>query len=322
MTTTTRIGLGVLCLAACQPASAALLIEGRSTDGSDVQNYISYMEGQNSRMGGKDSKQYVLMNWQSKTFYVVDTATKQATDMSISLKQGAPAQKCPQPEVDAVLERVGAGPTMAGYPTVHYIVKADGKACEEVYASREAMADLSHLIDTFRDMQDRDDDDIGRSKCDIASDKVVDLGKIGWPLKTVTLRGGGKGHIDEVLRIERNASVPAGFFNVPSGYKIIKPEELYPGMATAGGAGSPMQLPCPSLDEYDDYDDEGGYGEIDPASETEDDMGDIETGDGDPNFAEEVTDAAMDEAEQTTTQGVTDAVKDTVNKGLKKIFGN
>ena len=129
MKQTTRLGLVALCLAASQPATAALLIEGRSTNGDDVQTYISYIDGQNSRMGGTDSQQYVLMNWKSKTLYLVDKASRQATDMSISLKQGAPSQKCPQPEVDAALERVGAGPKMAGYSTVHYIVKADGKAC-------------------------------------------------------------------------------------------------------------------------------------------------------------------------------------------------
>jgi len=326
MTTKARITLSVLCLAACQPASAALLIEGRSTNGDDVQTYVSYMDGHYSRMGGKDSKQYVLMNWQAKTLYMVDTATKQATDMSISLKGGATAQKCPQPAVDAVLERVGAGPSMAGYATVHYIVKADGKACEEIFASREAMTEVSHLIDSFRDMQEQDDDDVGRSKCDIASDKVVDLSKIGWPLKTVTLRGGGKGHIEEILRIERNTPVPAGFFSVPAGYKVMKLADLYPEMAGAGASGSAMQLPCPSLDEYEDLDEEdyGGdaYAGADPSEDHAGDAGTPGDGEDDPNFADEVADAAVDEAKQTTTQQVKEQVRDTVNKGLKKIFGN
>lgn len=326
MTTKARITLSVLCLAACQPASAALLIEGRSTNGDDVQTYVSYMDGHYSRMGGKGSKQYVLMNWEAKTLYMVDTATKQATDMSISLKAGATAQKCPQPAVDAVLERVGAGPSMAGYATVHYIVKADGKACEEIFASREAMTEVSHLIDSFRDMQEQDDDDVGRSKCDIASDKVVDLSKIGWPLKTVTLRGGGKGHIEEILRIERNTPVPAGFFSVPAGYKVMKLADLYPEMADAAASGSAMQLPCPSLEDYEDLEEEDysgdGYAETEPFVEDAEDPATTDEGDGDPNFAEEVAGAAVDEAKQTTTEEVRAKVKDSVSKGLKKIFGN
>ena len=314
-------------MAACQPASAALLIEGRSTNDGDVQTYKSYIDGHNSRMGSADAKHFVLMNWQSKTFYVVDTTSKQATDMSFSLRQGAPSQNCPKPDVDAVLERVGPGPTMAGYATVHYIVKADGRACEEIFTSREAMQAVGSYVDSLRDMRERDDEDTGRSKCDIASDKVVDLGKIGWPLKTVTLRGGGKGHIDEILRIERNVSVPAGFFNVPAGYKIIKAEELYPGMAGAGASGSVMQMPCPSLDDYDDLDDDNEYageGSADTGQMEEyaEEPGGADDGEGDPSFVEDVSDAAIDEAKQTTTQEITEQVKDSVSKGLKKIFGN
>jgi hypothetical protein len=322
MKTMTRIGLGIVCLAICQPASAALLIEGRSTNGDDVQVYKSYIDGQNSRMGGADARQYVLMNWKTKSFFIVDTISKQATDMSISLKQGVTSQQCPQPEVDAVLERIDTGPTLAGYPTEHYIVKADGKACEELFTSREAMEAVGEWFNNLRDMQERDDDDLGRSKCDIASDKVVDLGKIGWPLKTVTLRGGGKGHIDEILRIKANASVPVGFFSVPAGYRIIKAEELYPGMTGSGASGSAMQLPCPSLDEYDDLDDDNEYAEADQMEEYTEGLGGTDDGDEDPNLAEEISGAAIDDAEQTAAEEMGEQVKDSVSKGLKKIFGN
>jgi hypothetical protein len=258
MNPTMRIGVGVLCLSACLPAWAALVYEGRSTYDGDEQTYTSYMEGPKSRMGSTGSSQFMLMNWKEKTLYAVDTALKQATDLSMGLKQTSVAQKCPEPHVDAVLEHLGAGPEIAGYATEHYIVKADGKACEEIYASKQAFGEIGEWLDNLRDMEESDDEDVGRSKCDIASDKVVDLGRIGWPLKTVTLRGPGKGHVEEVLQIQKNVSVPAGFFDVPAGYKIVTLEQLYPELAGARTSGSMPQLPCPSLDEYEDYDDDAG----------------------------------------------------------------
>jgi hypothetical protein len=274
-----RIGVAALWALACMPASAALMYEARSGSDGEAQHYTMYVDGPNSRMGARDASQFVLMNWKEKTLYMVDSAAKQATDMSMGLKQSVAAQKCPQPEVDAVLEHVGAGPQIAGYATEHYIVKADGKACEEIFASKEAFGELGAWLDNVREMEERDDEDVGRSKCDIAADKVVDLGEIGWPLKTVTLRGPGEGQVEEVLRIEKNASIPAGFFDVPAGYKIVTLEDLYPGLAAAGegGSGSMPQLPCPSLDEYDDYDDDGAYGgeeyyEEDPAGEAPEDV--------------------------------------------------
>lgn len=262
MKSTMRIGVGIVCLSASLPAWAALMYEGRSTYDGEEQVYTSHVEGQKSRMGAANSSQYMLMNWKEKTLYAVDTTSRQATDMSMGLKQTEAAQRCPQPQVDAVLEHVGAGPQIAGYATEHYIVKADGKACEEIFASRKAFGELGEWLDNLRDMEQSDDEDVGRSKCDIASDKVADIGKIGWPLKTVTLRGPGKGHVDEVLRIQKNVSVPAGFFDVPAGYKIVTLEQLYPELAGARASGSMPQLPCPSLDEYEDYDeDDGSAGE-------------------------------------------------------------
>ena len=67
-----------------------------------------------------------------------------------------------------------------------------------------------------------------------------------------------------------------------------------------------MQLPCPSLDDYDDLDDDNEYAEADQMEEYTEGLGGTDDGDEDPNLAEEM-------GEQ---------VKDSVSKGLKKIFGN
>jgi len=269
-------------------------------------------------MGGADASQYMLMDWDKKTLYMVDVASKRATDMSAGLKETLSPHKCPEPEVDAVLEHVGAGPQIAGYATEHYVVKADGKACEEIFTSTKALADLGDWLDRLRDMETRDDNDTGRSKCDIASDKVVDLGEIGWPLKTVTLRGPGKG-VDEVLKIEKNVSVPSGFFDVPAGYDVVSFEQLYPELASMKGSGSMPQLPCPSLEEYDldESYDEDAYMEEDVYIEEDiyvDEDGTVE----EDIYIEE--DVEVEESEE-DSEALQDQVKG-LFEGLKKTLGN
>jgi hypothetical protein len=113
-----------------------------------------------------------------------------------------------------------------------------------------------------------------------------------------------------------------GFFSVPAGYRIIKAEELYPGMTGSGASGSAMQLPCPSLDEYDELDDDNEYAEADQMEEYTEGLGGTDDGDEDPNLAEEISGAAIDDAEQTAAEEMGEQVKDSVSKGLKKIFGN
>ena len=301
-----RIGVAAVCAVVSLPASAALMYEARSGSDGEVQDYTMYVDGPDSRMGADGARQFVLMNWKDKTLYMVDTASKQATDMSMGLKQRAAAQKCPQPEVEAVLEHLGAGPQLAGYATEHYVLKADGKACEEIFASKKAFGELGAWLDNVREMEERDDEDVGRSKCDIAADKALDLSEIGWPLKTITLRGPGKGQVEEVLRIEKDVSVPAGFFDVPAGYKIVTLEQLYPELAGKQGSGSMPQLPCPSFDEYDDYDDDKGYG-------------------GDEYYEEGPVEEAPEDMEGTGEDDtVEESVKDTVEglfNGLKKGLG-
>jgi hypothetical protein len=70
-------------------------------------------------------------------------------------------------------------------------------------------------------------------------------------------------------------------------------------MTGAGASGSAMQLPCPSLDDYDDLDDDNEYAEADQMEEYTEGLGGTDDGDEDPNLAEEISGAAIDDAEQT-----------------------
>jgi len=96
MKSTMRIGVGIVCLSASLPAWAALMYEGRSTYDGEEQVYTSHVEGQKSRMGAANSSQYMLMNWKEKTLYAVDTTSRQATDMSMGLKQTEAGRRRPR----------------------------------------------------------------------------------------------------------------------------------------------------------------------------------------------------------------------------------
>jgi len=119
-----------------------------------------------------------------------------------------------------------------------------------------------------------------------------------------------------VLRIEKNVSVPAGFFDVPAGYEVVTFEQLYPELFGAGSSGAPPQLPCPSLDEYDlDEYDEDAYLEEDVYIEDDIYIDEDGTVEEDIYIEEDVEES----------DGDSDELQDQVKglfEGLKKTLGN
>lgn len=318
MKRTINTALVVLGVGICLPAAAALLVEQRSTTDGTGEDYTSYLDGQRMRIGGADEQQYVLLDWDRKAMYTVDVAAKGALDMSASFKEGTLGRKCPEPSVEAVLERVGAGPRIAGYATDHYVLKADGKACMEVFASRKALAAMDEWLDVVEKTMGLDDHDVGRSRCEIAEDKALDPRQIGWPLKTISLSGPEKGTVEEVLRIER-VSVDAAFFMIPAGFEVVTFDQMHPGLTGAGGSGSMPQLPCPSLDEYDelDFDEEDAE---DGYLEEEEPYGEAGYEGAPPRHSEGLDDTAREALDEAAKDTVKDTVKGLFN-GLKKGFG-
>jgi hypothetical protein len=214
--------------------SAATLIEERDSETST----ITYIEGGKMRAVSPGEEGYVLVDLLGRTMFTVSPAEKQAIDMS-TLVYGQTGGEEPvnKRSVKSGLEKVGSGPEIAGYPTAHYVLTANGRKCGEYFTSIKAFEDSGWAelwTDVSQSMKDMDVSDQDADDCDIAEAEAVDPGEIGWPLRTL----GADGLISEVVRIERNATVPPGGFDIPPGYSVISMEEMMSRGMMGGAYGS------------------------------------------------------------------------------------
>ena len=152
----------------------------------------------------------------------VNPEEKTVLDMSATM-QGASGSGGVR-NADARIEKIGPGPSIAGYATEHYVLSAGGAKCEDLFTSKKAFEDSgwaslwSAFGKTFEEMSTAGEQS---DPCDLAQDQA-DPAKIGWPLKTVS----SDGEVTEVLRIEADVKLPAGGFEVPPGYRVVSMQEM------------------------------------------------------------------------------------------------
>ena len=215
---------GLACLAAAQCLSAASLIE--ETDGESTS--LLYVEGGKLRVEEAGSGNYAVIDPGNRSFVMVNPADRTAVDMSANVwgaqAGGAPAAAA---SVEARLEKVGAGPAIAGYETMHFTLLANGKPCQDLYVSRQAFEDAGLATlwagggNALREMHVDPSD-----PCDLAEQKALDYEEHGLPLKTVHRESMHAGQFEEVKRIEKDVPAPAGGFGVPTGYQMISLEAM------------------------------------------------------------------------------------------------
>lgn len=204
------------CVLGTASLPAATLIE--QVDGESTM--IMYVEGSKFRTDTPSEDSYAIVDYEEKTFLVVNDAERKVMDMSAMTWREDNANKTVDTSgVDADLQRIGAGPRIAGYDTVHYVVRANGRKCQELFTSRAAFRDSgmaefwnseSAQAMTRANLEYGDD-------CELAEFVVTDPDDIGFPLRTVQ----ADGQAMEVLRIERNVQVPGSGFEAPANYERV-----------------------------------------------------------------------------------------------------
>ena len=215
---------GLACVVVADNGSAASVIE--QTDGES--NSVLYLENGMLRAGEAGEDAYALIDLANRSFVMVNPQEKTVLDMSASMwdaQAGGPGAAASP--VDARLEEIGAGPTIAGYETVQYTLLADGKPCQDLYVSRQAFDDSgfdevwARSGEAWKEM-DADASD----PCDLAEQKAVDYAEIGLPLKTVYRESQHAGQFEEVTRVEKSVQAPPGGFEVPAGYEVVSFEAM------------------------------------------------------------------------------------------------
>lgn len=237
---------GLICLAGMQNAPAATLIEQYDADST----ITIYIDGARMRTETSGEGAYGLMDLKKRKLLMVNPARKTVMDMSsMAWPQNAAKGTDKRDNVKAKLEKIGDGPTIAGYKTVHYVLKANGKKCNDIYASRKAFKDTGWAetwVENGRALREANFD--SADACEIADYDAADPGEIGWPLKIVETDG----QFTEIVRIEQGAKLPAGGFEVPADYKTISYGQMMSSLPMNDFGG--MDEDESAYSDEDDYD--------------------------------------------------------------------
>lgn len=198
------------------PAGAAAMIESFEEGAGSVQK--TWVDGARLRVETGDENQYMLMNFTGRTMYLVNHERGSVLDMSGIAAELAGGGKSDFTRPEYTVNNMGAGPDIAGHPTEHYVVSFKGNGCLEAFTSRRAVQELGlqEFIAGMNEMFPQTGTHVPDDPCQFA-EAALDYGKIGVPLRL--LRNGEERY--RVLRLEKNAPVPAGGFMVPEGYVLI-----------------------------------------------------------------------------------------------------
>ena len=211
------------------------------------------IEGSRVRIDSGDDSGYMLIDMKQNKVYsvnnddhmVIDASTPVEINMTDAVPQGtAPATP--------TLTKIGNGPKIAGYATVHYKVLIGDQLCFDEYLATKPLENKD--VKKFTEMMSRwsneqrkhgsamfEDED----ECDAAESVITDqYTKLGIPMRSVDSAGTV---IHEITRIQSGTSFPSGVFQLPKEYPVITTQELMKNMQEPpdGGdmpEGDPDQL--------------------------------------------------------------------------------
>jgi hypothetical protein len=230
----------IFCLT-CSSVMAATSIEVINGNGGRTQ---VMMDGNQSRLDMGEKEGYVLIDYSKQSMLIVIPEKKQILDMSddMSSMGGKPA-----PKVKTELVSNGSGPTIAGYPTIKYILKAEGRVCGTLFGSKEAMqtSGIDKLFESMKTMAEKQRAAMGSyaSMIDVCTRANMDFAaqgqKVGVPMRMLDARGK---ITSEIKSIKTNVNLPANTFDIPQGYQTTTVAEQMQGARQAMSQGQ-RQMP-------------------------------------------------------------------------------
>jgi hypothetical protein len=198
---------------------AATLIEYVESEGETMKIWF---QGAKMRMEAEGA--YMLMDWEAKKMYIVSPEEGMAMDMSHVFAAQSKGGGDSGPK--AVVSKVGDGPEIAGYDTVHYKISVEGEHCQDIYASKKAYKNLDaeDLFDRIQKLSDSDMEgmDEWSTPCDYA-EQGLDFAELGFPMRTEYAESGA---FEEVKRIVPDAGQPDGGFDVPAGLEVMDMSQM------------------------------------------------------------------------------------------------
>jgi len=179
-----------------------------------------------ARFNGAQKHNYQLINLDTHKTYNINTRQGTALDMSISANVPVP-KKVKLPKVQ--LKKIGGGPKIASYATLHYQLLANGKLCENLFVSPKAskLEGMKTLIGVMGEMANASKGAMlsaGGTPCRIASTLIFEkFARIGILMKSVNTQG----QVTlEITRIETDVALDGAYFDIPKGIEVMTLQNL------------------------------------------------------------------------------------------------
>jgi len=224
--------VGVAAVTLVLPVFAATLIE--STDGAG-DNVAIRIAKDMARIDSSDLEGYMLMDMDKDKVYAVTTDEKIVIDLSLPAGNdintvGAKPAGMNRPQ--AIFDKQGDGPEIAGYSTVHYKVMMGDTHCFDEYLSKQAIGNseiLRFIQMMARESQAREK--MGMTEyfaadnpCETAEEVMDDQYlTLGIPLRTLDNHGVT---IHEVSRIQNDVSFSDDMFELPEDFPVVTRAEM------------------------------------------------------------------------------------------------
>jgi hypothetical protein len=186
---------------------------------------------------------------------MINTKQKQALDMTPPSAPPADflkhlQQQQPQNVPDAKVELVkkGDGPEIAGYPTTHYQIIANGNVCSNEFIAEKALqnSQIKAFADYMQSMKEDRKKAMGDfmpkspEPCVQAAEKLSDqVMKLGLSMRSTDHENKVR---QEVLSIKTDEKVDAAQFKLPEGFEIMTPQQMLQKAMQQGMQG--MQPPA------------------------------------------------------------------------------
>ncbi len=180
--------------------------------------------GQKARMDDPQDPSYVVANYASGQFNVVNLQEQEvlvmsSADMPVTSEVSASS-------VDIRLEKRSKGPTIAGYKTREYALTANGRHCATIFGSKKMLkkAGISGLFEFMGRMQQQSHKMMGayRGTMDVCTQATQQLSQsyqtTGAPLRLLDETGKLE---SEVIKIKTDEKTKPGYYSIPAGFNVI-----------------------------------------------------------------------------------------------------
>jgi len=184
------------------------------------------IENDMARFNGGQKYHYQLINLKTQKTYTVNI--QQGTAIDTSIPGTVPiSKKVKIPKIK--LKKIGKGPKIASYPTLHYQLLANDKVCENLFVSPKAakLSDVQTMVKVMGEMANASKGAMlsaGGTPCRIANALIFErFADIGVLMKSVNTEG----KISmQIKRIEVDVLVDENYFKIPKGVEVMNMQEM------------------------------------------------------------------------------------------------